>query len=43
MNVYVDCRAAAHMKVSDNEAAIKDCKEAIRIDPNFSKAYRRLG
>lgn len=31
------------MKVSDNEAAVKDCKEAIRLDPNFSKAYRRLG
>jgi small glutamine-rich tetratricopeptide repeat-containing protein alpha len=31
------------MKVSDNDAAVKDCQEAIRLDPNFSKAYRRLG
>lgn len=31
------------MKVSDNEAAVEDCKEAIKLDPQFSKAYRRLG
>ena len=36
-------RAAAHSQLSAHEAAISDAKQALKIDPSFSKAYSRLG
>lgn len=36
-------RAAAHQKDGDHEAAVKDCKEALAIDPAYVKAHTRLG
>lgn len=41
--IYYSNRAAASSKLSDHQAAIKDCKEAIAIDPTYSKAYGRMG
>ena len=40
---FVVFRAAAYTQVGDYEAAIGDSNEAIRLDPNYSKAYSRLG
>lgn len=36
-------RAAAHIRLSDNERAITDCKLALLYNPNYGKAYGRLG
>lgn len=36
-------RAAAYTQMGDYEKCIKDCEMAISIDPNYSKAYNRLG
>jgi small glutamine-rich tetratricopeptide repeat-containing protein alpha len=36
-------RAAAHSKLSNHESALDDCKTAISYDPNYSKAYGRMG
>lgn len=36
-------RAAAHNKMNNNEQALQDCFRSIEIDPNYSKAYGRLG
>eukprot|EP00252_Welwitschia_mirabilis_P003025 TRINITY_DN13079_c0_g1_i1.p1 TRINITY_DN13079_c0_g1~~TRINITY_DN13079_c0_g1_i1.p1 ORF type:complete len:447 (-),score=115.40 TRINITY_DN13079_c0_g1_i1:315-1655(-) len=41
--VYYCNRAAAHTQVGNYNEAIEDCKRAIEIDPNYSKAYSRLG
>eukprot|EP00249_Psilotum_nudum_P025593 c30253_g1_i1 orf=121-1452(+) len=41
--VYYSNRAAAHTQVGKYEAAIGDCNKAVQIDPNYSKAYSRLG
>lgn len=35
--------AAAHNKLSNNDQALADCFRSIEIDPNYSKAYGRLG
>ncbi|UJR21802.1 hypothetical protein I4U23_024880 [Adineta vaga] len=35
--------AAAHNKLNNNEQALNDCFRSIEIDPNYSKAYGRLG
>lgn len=35
-------RALAHQKMGENEKAIKDCLEGIRIEPSFVKFYVRL-
>ena len=43
MFVFVVFRAAAYTQVGNYEAAIDDSNEAIRLDPNYSKAYSRLG
>lgn len=37
------CRAAAYQKEGKYDAAVKDCKAALAIDPAFVKAYTRLG
>ncbi|KAL8280012.1 hypothetical protein RQP46_007593 [Phenoliferia psychrophenolica] len=41
--VYWSNRAAAHSQLSAHDAAISDAKQALKIDPTFSKAYSRLG
>lgn len=41
--VYYCNRAAAHSKLNNHLAAIQDCKNAIKLDPSYSKAYGRLG
>ncbi|TMW41334.1 hypothetical protein DOY81_013585, partial [Sarcophaga bullata] len=36
-------RAAAYSRLGDNERAIIDCKTALVYNPNYGKAYGRLG
>ena len=36
-------RAAAQSKLNNHIEAISDCVEALKIDPNYSKAYGRKG
>ncbi len=36
-------RAAAHSKLNNHSAALEDCNSALKIDPNYSKAYGRKG
>jgi len=36
-------RAAAHIRLGDNERAVTDCKSALLYNNNYSKAYCRLG
>jgi len=36
-------RAAAYTQINMCSEAIKDCLKSIEIDPNYSKAYSRLG
>lgn len=42
MCVHV-CRAAAYSKLGNYAGAVQDCERAISIDPNYSKAYGRMG
>lgn len=41
--VFVLCRAAAYSKLGNYAGAVQDCEQAISIDPNYSKAYGRMG
>ncbi|PIA47387.1 hypothetical protein AQUCO_01400212v1 [Aquilegia coerulea] len=41
--VYYCNRAAAFTQIHKYMEAITDCKKSIEIDPNYSKAYSRLG
>ncbi|KAF8085090.1 hypothetical protein N665_0681s0013 [Sinapis alba] len=41
--VFYCNRAAAYTQISMCSKAIKDCLKSIEIDPNYSKAYSRLG
>lgn len=41
--VFYSNRAAAHSRLADYEKAAADCRMALRYDPNYSKAYGRLG
>lgn len=36
-------RAAAYSKLNQHTFSIEDCNKAIQIDPNYSKAYGRMG
>lgn len=36
-------RAAAYSKLQDHEKVVTDCSAAVRLDPNYSKAYGRMG
>ncbi|XP_039154547.1 small glutamine-rich tetratricopeptide repeat-containing protein beta [Drosophila simulans] len=36
-------RAAAHIRLGENERAVTDCKSALVYNNNYSKAYCRLG
>ena len=37
------CRAAAYSKMGDHQKAIEDCQKALSLDPNYGKAYGRMG
>lgn len=41
--VYYCNRAAAYSKLSDFTNSIEDCKNALKIDPSYGKAWGRLG
>lgn len=41
--IYYCNRAAAYTLLNMNHQAIEDCLKSIEIDPNYSKAYSRLG
>lgn len=41
--VYYSNRAAAYSSKGDHLSAIGDAEQAISVDPNFIKAYHRLG
>jgi len=41
--IYYCNRAAAYIRLSDNERAVIDCKSALVYNPKYSKAYGRLG
>ncbi|XP_019460585.1 PREDICTED: small glutamine-rich tetratricopeptide repeat-containing protein-like isoform X2 [Lupinus angustifolius] len=41
--VYYCNRAAAYTQIDRYTEAIQDCLKSIEIDPNYSKAYSRLG
>ncbi|TRM65670.1 hypothetical protein BD626DRAFT_535225 [Schizophyllum amplum] len=41
--VYYSNRAAAHSSKQDHLSAVGDAEMAISVDPNFTKAYHRLG
>ncbi|KAI5475339.1 hypothetical protein MNV49_001608 [Pseudohyphozyma bogoriensis] len=41
--VYWSNRAAAHSQLQNHSSAISDARQALVVDPNFSKAYSRLG
>ncbi|XP_076915914.1 small glutamine-rich tetratricopeptide repeat-containing protein 2-like [Bidens hawaiensis] len=41
--VYYCNRAAAYTQNNQHTEAIHDCNKAIEINPNYSKAYSRLG
>ncbi|GAB2290446.1 hypothetical protein Dimus_024726 [Dionaea muscipula] len=41
--VFYCNRAAAYTQLLKYSDAVRDCLEAIEIDPNYSKAYSRLG
>lgn len=36
-------RAAAYTQIHHYAEAVRDCLKSIDIDPNYSKAYSRLG
>ncbi|CAH3157273.1 unnamed protein product, partial [Porites evermanni] len=43
-NAVFPCnRAAAHSKKGDHQKAIEDCQKALTLDPNYGKAYGRMG
>ncbi|KAJ3064444.1 hypothetical protein HDU98_012157 [Podochytrium sp. JEL0797] len=41
--VYYANRAAAYSQVQDHANAVEDSKRAIEVDPDYSKAYSRMG
>ncbi|CAJ0960054.1 unnamed protein product, partial [Mesorhabditis belari] len=41
--VYFCNRAAAYCRLEQYDLAIQDCRTAIALDPNYSKAYGRMG
>ena len=41
--VFYCNRAAAHSKMNNHYAAVEDCKRAIDMEPNYGKAYGRMG
>lgn len=43
VNYYLCCRAVAFLKLQEYQKAIDDCERALELDPDYSKAYGRLG
>ncbi|XP_023039411.1 small glutamine-rich tetratricopeptide repeat-containing protein alpha [Piliocolobus tephrosceles] len=41
--IYFCNRAAAYSKLGNYAGAVEDCKRAICLNPNYSKAYGRMG
>ncbi|KAJ3158331.1 hypothetical protein HK101_001358 [Irineochytrium annulatum] len=41
--VYYANRAAAHSQAGDHAGAVEDAKLAVEVDPDYSKAYSRMG
>jgi len=41
--IYYSNRAAAYSHIGQHHKAIEDCKQAIKLDPLYVKAYSRLG
>lgn len=41
--MFLVLRAAAYSKLGNYAGAVQDCEQAISIDPNYSKAYGRMG
>ncbi|RCK66898.1 Small glutamine-rich tetratricopeptide repeat-containing protein 2 [Candida viswanathii] len=41
--VYLSNRAAAHSSYQKHDKAVEDAEKAIKLNPEFSKAYSRLG
>lgn len=41
--IYFSNRAAAHSGAGDHASAIEDAQQALSIDPEYTKAYSRLG
>ena len=39
----VNYRAAAYSKLNKHVKGIEDCEKALAIDPQYSKAYGRMG
>lgn len=43
INYVVNYRAAAYSKLNKHVKGIEDCEKALAIDPQYSKAYGRMG
>jgi len=41
--IYFCNRAAVYCRLEQNDLAIQDCRTALALDPNYAKAYGRLG
>lgn len=41
--LYYCFRAAAYSKLDRHNDAVSDCRRALQMDPNYSKAYGRMG
>ncbi|CAG7815767.1 unnamed protein product [Allacma fusca] len=41
--VYFCNRAAAFLKLEDTDKALRDCQIAIQLQPNYARAYGRMG
>ncbi|NWV33979.1 SGTA protein, partial [Grantiella picta] len=41
--IFLVTEAAAYSKLGNYAGAVRDCERAIGIDPNYSKAYGRMG
>lgn len=37
------CRAAAYSKTGEHQKAIDDCQKALTLQPNYGKAFGRMG
>jgi len=42
-SVYFCNRAAAYIKLEQYNEALRDCQIAIRLQPNYARAYGRMG
>ena len=36
-------RAAARSKINEHEAALRDCEQALNLEPGYGKAFGRKG